>query len=262
MNQQQENKLEALIPKAAAEPAYRPEFFRVLLESEVYVISDYGQADEGHGYLTDGDSLSILAMPLDENTQIIPFFSSIDELTSYVDFDAKWVGINTRHLFSLTLGAILVLNPSSKLAKVFKPQEIKTLLSSGVQRAFKQTASPSDIHIRIDPPNPFPSKMVDSLVLFFATRPEVTAACVAMKQGPDDEHPHLLVGIDVKGDARDLVQQAGSIAMDTLPENHSEVSFINMNNIPAETAGQLSRHGKLFYEKRWGARLSERIGRA
>lgn len=74
MNQQQENKLEALIPKAAAEPAYRPEFFRVLLESEVYVIGDYGQADEGHGYLTDGDSLSILAMPLDENTQIIPFF--------------------------------------------------------------------------------------------------------------------------------------------------------------------------------------------
>jgi hypothetical protein len=145
---------------------------------------------------------------------------------------------------------------------VFKPQEIKTLLSSGVERAFTQTTSPSDVDVRIEPPNPFPSKMVDSLVLFFATRPEVNAACVAMKQGPDDEHPHLLVGIDAEGDIKDIVKQAGSIALETLPGNKSEISFINMNNIPAEITGKLSRHGKLFYEKRWGARLSERIGRA
>jgi hypothetical protein len=262
MNQKQENELEALMPKAAAEPAYHPEFLRVLLESEVYVISDSGQADKGHGYLTDGDSLSVLAVPVDDNTQIIPFFSSLDELASYVDFEAKWVGINARHLFILTMGAILVLNPSGKIPKVFKPQEIKTLLSSGVERAFTQTTSPSDDDVRIDPPNPFPSKMVDSLVLFFATRPEVKAACVAMKQGPDEDHSHLLVAIDAEGDIKEIIQQAGSIALETLPGNQSEISFININNIPAEIAGQLSRRGKLFYEKRWGARLSERIGRA
>jgi hypothetical protein len=179
-----------------------------------------------------------------------------------VDFEAKWVGINARHLFILTMGAILVLNPSGKIPKVFKPQEIKTLLSSGVERAFTQTTSPSDDDVRIDPPNPFPSKMVDSLVLFFATRPEVKAACVAMKQGPDEDHSHLLVAIDAEGDIKEIIQQAGSIALETLPGNQSEISFININNIPAEIAGQLSRRGKLFYEKRWGARLSERIGRA
>jgi hypothetical protein len=70
------------------------------------------------------------------------------------------------------------------------------------------------------------------------------------------------VAIDAEGDIKEIIQQAGSIALETLPGNQSEISFININNIPAEIAGQLSRRGKLFYEKRWGARLSERIGRA
>jgi hypothetical protein len=34
------------------------------------------------------------------------------------------------------MGAILVLDPSGKIPKVFKPHEIKTSLSSGVERAF------------------------------------------------------------------------------------------------------------------------------
>jgi SseB protein N-terminal domain/SseB protein C-terminal domain len=262
MHDSTENRLEALLTLSADEPAHRPEFFRVLLESEVYIISDLERESEGRWYLTADDALSILTISVADKDPIIPFFSSIDELTRFVDFPAQWIGINARDLFTLTKGATLVLNPQSRFSKPFYPTMIEALLTTGIHHTSRRTMSHSQAGMRISPPEPYPSKMVDSLIIFFATRPEVTSACVALKQSPEDRRPHLIVGIDGQGNVAQIIREAGSVALDTVPEELPEVAVVDMNAIPAEISKAILRNGRIFYEKSWGARLMDQAGRA
>jgi hypothetical protein len=257
-----ENRLEALLALSTDEPAHRPEFYRMLLDSEVYVISDMEQKNEGRWYLSADDALSILTISVADKDPIIPFFSSIEELTRFVDFPAQWVGINARDLFVLTKGATLVLNPQSQYSKPFYPAVIEALLTTGIHHTSRQTMSQSHAGVRISPPEPFPSKMVDSLIIFFATRPEVTSACVALKQSPDDRRPHLLVGVDARGDVAQVIREAGSVALDTVPDELPEVAVVDMNAIPEEISEAILHKGRTFYEKTWGARLMDQAGRA
>jgi len=263
MNHSPENRLEALLALAADEPAHRPEFYRVLLESEVYVISNMEQEGEGRGWLTAEDALSILTICTDESNPIIPFFTSIEELTSFVEDQAQWIGIKARNLFILTRGATLVLNPQSRHSQPFYPAMIEALLATGIHHASRQTTSQAHNGAHIRPPEePYPAKMVDSLIIFFAGKPEVVTAWVALKQGPEDLRPHLLVGIDAVGNVERIIQEAGSVALDTVPEELPEVAFVDMNGIPEEVSQAIVSNGRAFYEKSWGARLMDRAGRA
>lgn len=262
MNHSPENRLEALLALAADEPAHRPEFYRVLLESEVYVVSNMEREGEGRRWLTADDALSILTICTEDDNPIIPFFSSIDELTRFVEYQAQWIGINARDLFILTRGATLVLNPKSRFSQPFYPAIIEALLTTGIHHACRQTTSQSHAGVNIRPPDPYPSKMVDSLIIFFAARPEVTSACVALKQGPEDRRPHLLVGIDACNDVEQIIREAGSVALDTVPDELPEVAFVDMSRIPEEISRAILRNGRTFYEKSWGARLMDRAGRA
>jgi hypothetical protein len=262
MNHSAENRLESLLALAADEPAHRPEFYRVLLESEVYVISNMEQEGDGRGWLTAGDAVSILTICTDENNPIIPFFTSIEALTRFVDYQARWIGINARNLFVLTRGATLVLNPQSQFSQPFYPPMIEALLTTGIHHAPRQTTSHAHAGVHIQPPEPYPAKMVDSLIIFFAARPEVTAAWVARKQGPGDRRPHLLVGIDASRDVEKIIREAGSVALDTVADEQPEVAFVDMNGIPAEISKAISHTGRAFYDKSWGARLMNQSGRA
>ncbi len=262
MNNPTENRLEALLALAAEEPAHRPEFYRVLLESEVYVISDLEQKDEGQGDLTTCDTLSILTICADDSDPIIPFFTAVDKLTRFAEFQSQWIGINARNLFILTKGATLVLNPQSRFAHPFYPAMIEALLSSGIHHACRQTTSQAYTGVSIGPPEPYPSKMVDSLIIFFAARPDVTTAYVALKQEAEDRRPHLLVGIDAGNDVEHIIREAGSVALDTVPDELPEVAFVDMNRIPEEISKAILRNGRAFYEKSWGARLMDHAGRA
>jgi hypothetical protein len=262
MDHSTENRLEALMALASEEPAHRPEFFRVLLESKVYVISNMEKEGRGHDTLKSGEALSILTINAQDNKAIIPFFTSVDELTRSADFDAQWIGINARQLFMLTKGATLVLNPHSKYAKPFYPTMIEALLTTGIHHTSRHTTTQSQAGVRISPPDPYPAKMVDSLIIFFAARPEVTTACVALKQGPHDQRPHLLVGVDAQGDVAQIIREAGSVALDTVPEELPDVAFIDMNGVPEEILKAMQHHGQTFYDKSWGSRLMEQAGRA
>lgn len=256
------NRLEVLLALAVDEPAHRPEFYRVLLESDVYVISNLDREGEGRGWLTTGDALSILTIRTEEKGPIIPFFSSTEELTRFVDFQAQWIGINARNLFVLTRGATLVLNPQSRFSQLLYPPMIEALLTTGIHHASRQTTSQSQAGVRIHPPDPYPSKMVDSLIIYFASKPEVNNAWVALKQGPGDRRPHLLVGIDACRNEEQIIGEAGSVALDTIPDDLPEASFVDMNRIPEAVSKAILRNGRIFYEKSWGSRLMEQAGRA
>src|SRR5262245_48903867 len=128
------NALETALRLAATEPAHRPEFYKRLLESTIYIL---GQSESPAGdtrTLEAGEKISIQNWVRNDGSPVIPFFSSLDALQSSIDKETRYLALPARTLFEMTKGSSLVLNPKSSYGKEFLPNEIEALLSDGVNR--------------------------------------------------------------------------------------------------------------------------------
>lgn len=131
MNNHQENALEQSLRLAADEPAHRPDFFKTLLDSTVYVLGTAGTG-KGHVTLEAGSNISIANWHKADGSPVIPFFSSLKILQGSIDSEESYVEIPARSLFEITRGAPLFLNPKSPYGKEFLPEEVRHLLSDGI----------------------------------------------------------------------------------------------------------------------------------
>lgn len=258
-----ENKLEKLLTLALEAPAHRPEFYHVLLESTVYVISQADLPGSDKLFFKPSEILSILQIPTTEKIMVILFFSSLDRLIQFINHDAEWKAINARELFMLTKGMTLLLNPNSQISKGFSPSEIDALLKTGVHHGCRPGTAPSQSRAPIGPPEPYPAGTIDALTNFFSTCPQVRAAYAAMAQDPN-ESPHLVLGIDADADTDmlSIIRRAAAVTADTAPAPYSSLVAVYMKHSGDDTAASLLRCGICFYDRSWGARLSTTAGRA
>ena len=60
--------------------------------------------------------------------QAIPFFLELESIHNDLGTDAEYVILNTRKSFEMTLGATVILNPTSELSKEFQAEEIAKIL--------------------------------------------------------------------------------------------------------------------------------------
>ena len=130
MTDTEDTPLEAALELAATDPAARPEFYRLLVESEVFVLG-FMEGDENERTLYTGDKISVMQWQKDDGTSIIPFFASLPALQRATKDEQSYLRLPARSLFELSRGTALVLNPAGPHGKEFLPQEIEALLSSG-----------------------------------------------------------------------------------------------------------------------------------
>ncbi len=74
------NDLERKLMLAADNPASRPEFYKALMASEVFVIGFTDSEGEGVKTVPAGAKLSIVNWEKNDGTPIIPFFTSLETL--------------------------------------------------------------------------------------------------------------------------------------------------------------------------------------
>jgi hypothetical protein len=215
-----ENALDSALRVAAADPAARPDFYRLLMESTVYIISGDGPGPtSGARTLAEGEQIQILNWAKNDGTSIIPFFTSLPALQRALTTGARYMALQARALFEMTRGATLVLNPKSDYGKEFLPNEIEALLTGGVNRLPETQVTEQQTKVLLGQPAQYPTRMVESLTSFFARRTQVKAAYLILMQDPArDTKPHLVVGIDAAGDIDPLLREAASVAGDTAPE--------------------------------------------
>jgi len=116
--------LDSLLEKAATEPAYRPAFFRKLLESTVWVP---GTAAEDEAIVEDS-ALDLQHWEKDDGQSVIPFFTSLEALQQAVETEQAFVVMPARTLFEMTLGETLFLNAKLPTGKELTPREISHLV--------------------------------------------------------------------------------------------------------------------------------------
>jgi len=96
-----------------------PAFIDQLLVSDVYCL----------GKQNPNQRIQFRVLETPDGDQAIPFFLSEEIIHQDLGKDTEYVTLNTRKLFEMTEGAILVLNPTSELSKEFQPDEITAILN-------------------------------------------------------------------------------------------------------------------------------------
>jgi hypothetical protein len=218
--QTEENALELALLLAASEPGHRPEFYRLLLESTVFVIgSSGGVVDEGPVTLKAGAEVQIVNWVKPDGSAVIPFFSSLRALQLAVEGDEHYIALPARTFFKMTQGAELVMNPRSECGKEFTPAEISALLAEGLGQLPERRVVQKATQVLLGQPANYPADLVASLSTLLAKHSNVKAAYLALMHDQSmDEKPHLLIGIEADGDFETVIREAGTVAGDTAPK--------------------------------------------
>jgi hypothetical protein len=251
------NPLERALRLAAKDAANRPDFYRLLFQSQVFVVDDAAQTEDGDRQMTAGESISIQKWDQPDGTSVIPFFTSHAALEHAVEGEASCLRLPARELFEHTRGSTLVLNPNHKYGKRISPPDIEAMLAGGIPSSAQMRAAQDEIDITIGQPEKYPTGMFDALITFFAKRGQVKAAFLAQL----NYHPstgkksRLIVGIHSEGDFDRLAKEVTAVIADTGPRDE----LLNLYPVAPGDEGiatTLYEHFTPFYEVSWGSRLS------
>lgn len=256
----EENRLEAALRLAADDPANRPDFYHLLIESEVFVIGGTAQEPQGTRTLHSGDKITIQNWRRSDGKPVVPFFTSLSALQQAISESGNYLQLPARSLFELTKGATLALNPGLPYGKEFFPNEIEALLTSGVTHLPEQRVTQRETTVLLGQPQEYPSAMVSALTTLFAKRSQVKTAFLLLMHDPSvDEKPHLVVGVLADGDVERLFREVGSVAADTSPAGEA-VDLYRVERGDTGLSEHFFNNVKPFYQQSLGARLRSLFG--
>ena len=243
-----ENKLESLLIEAAQNPVRRLEFYKQLLESDVYVLGSIDQ-DEKEGIFTaeKGRKLHIQQIMVEDKV-MIPIFSSLKRLSMFISKQENYFRINFRDLFEMKNDNLdVILNPNALYGKIFTSGEIKSILTGEIFTG-KTVDVSAGAEIMLGQPAQYSKELVEKLKHYFSTQENVKAAYLAQMYVPSsNEPPHPIIGIEVDGDYKQVVQGIGLITQGSLSDNN----FVDYIQIGSGTISDyLVSETKPFYVRK------------
>ncbi|MEO8301954.1 MAG: enhanced serine sensitivity protein SseB C-terminal domain-containing protein [Rhizomicrobium sp.] len=237
-----ENELEKALVEAVKAPSSAPEFYRLLLETNLLVMGTVeGQEEAQQEFsLSPGGRLSLVTA-LKDGSQYLPVFSSLARMQEFVKQESKYLSIKGRALLELTLGGPLILNPASQYGKELSPQEVQQLLSG--------PAPHSDARV-IAGEADYPMPLVQALMSVFATRPDIeTAWMIQVTFADRAKQPHPLVGIELDAklgsDWSSLLQAIQAAAETHVPDMLFDIQRVDRRN-PAGMTSALTQAAPFY----------------
>lgn len=204
-----ENELEKAMLRAASDASARPDFYRLLLESELWLIGELGER------------MSIETVE-NKGQKYHPAFTMLKRLKALAPAENQYFSLKGRVLFESTRGAPFVINPGSALGKVLTSDEIAWLLD---------TFRPVRGELLVTQPKIFPTKLVKALCVLFTSRSLIRAAhLVYVAREGVDVKPHPMIGLEADGDVPRLAQEIIDICEAVQPEEPIEVAYIDTNS--------------------------------
>ena len=182
-----ENDLERALMRAPSEPAARPEFYRLLLESPLFVLGD----------MSGGNSMRLGTVRHGEHEYHL-VFSALSRLQAFVAKPENYLELKGRDLFSAARGAYFMLNPGADYGKELLPDEIAHLLDP--KPSHREVTVEKETQVLIGQAKDPPTALMEALATAFRARPDVLTAYIAQIHYPDpDEKPHPLIGVEALG---------------------------------------------------------------
>ena len=222
-----QNELEKALVEAVKNPFSAPEFYRLLLESDLLVLgSAEGQEEAQEQFsLAPGGNLKLVT-GLKDGSQYLPVFSSLARMQEFVTQESKYLSVNGRALLELTRGGPIILNPASQYGKELSPQQVHQLLGGPAPRSEERmVVGEAD----------YPMPLVQALTSVFAARPDIeTAWMIQVTFADRAKEPHPLVGIELDskrgGDWPSLMQAIQAAAETQVPGMVFDLQRVDRRN--------------------------------
>ncbi|UHQ21570.1 enhanced serine sensitivity protein SseB C-terminal domain-containing protein [Lysobacter sp. 5GHs7-4] len=247
--------LDTALAQAAADPAARPAFYRLLLDSQIYVIGHTRTPEASDDPNAGRNKLAVMQWQKDDGTLYLPFFTSLQALQREIDAEVAVIGVTAREFFQITRGARLVLNPSSQYGREFDPGEIAALLDTGSVHAASPRVVARSSEVLLGQPQHTPQRMLASLRSLLSKHGQVRAAYLAQMHDPAvTPAPVLLIGLDGDGDLTRTVQDVGAVAADTA-DHAPGVDVVLIQRGDNGLSDYLLREVEPFYRRSLGATL-------
>lgn len=243
-----ENQLEESLIRAARDPAHRPQFYRDLLGSDIYAITDEPASTDSQESDAHEDRQITLQHWMGGDTSWLPIFSSLKRLQEAVQTQAGYIQINAKDFFKITSGENVVLNPNLDYGKEFTPEEIADLLDGSLFDLAVPYTIDANTEVLISQPAIFPEALSGALSRLFAANPHIQAAYLAQIHTPQDERPHLVIGIDVdaEGDWNKILGESTIVALSYIAED-DYADFIPIKD--SDLGRLVIQHTHPFYTK-------------
>ena len=255
---QQENALERLLRVAKHEPGLRPELYRLLLDSHVYILlPEWFDAEQP---VTPDMHIPFIEWTREDGIRVVPFFSSMDTLKQGAPQAKKAASFPVRGLFAAVPDKIMHLNPNCEFGFVLQADEIHMLLTQGMigspttfsDEAFQDTV--------VDPVTDAPADMVSGLMTLYARRSAIEAAyLVRVSPVGDAARSTLLIAIemDATGIEADVASDSFVIVEDTYQGDEAvDLAFIKRNPAMWDAVRGMTSP---FYDRSWGPQFIETI---
>ena len=185
-----ENDLERALMAAIANPAARPDFYRALLASNVFVADSAMYSSRSR----------------------VPEGADVQEMSA-------------PEFLKAAQGRNVLLNPGST-GKEFLAEEIASILDGSIFNFHRKVTVAGGTQILLAQPSRWPAELVEALQRLFGTDKRVKRAWLAHYATGDK--PHTLVAIDVDGDFDRIAGEAVAIARFTpVPDPPVDIMQIN-----------------------------------
>jgi hypothetical protein len=246
------NELERLLVAAAADPSARPAFYRGITQQELFVITEGRVPQREQQIVADENtSLQIRMIELDGKLHT-PIFTSVERISAVVPQTVGFVAMKGGAVLDMLRGKDLVLNPGSDYGKIFTAPEVESIVDGSI---FQPQEEPhvGGKKILLGQPSDYPRHITDALKRFFARSRDVKAAYLAHAFIPDlDQDPHTLIGVEVTGNWRTVVEEAGVVVREVARPGEV-VDFVQLHPRATDTIGDyMQRHTQPFYtRKKW-----------
>lgn len=223
-----ETRLEYLLRMAVAEPGRRPEFYRALLDSNIWVLVD--PATQGRS-VPAGSEIQLITWERHDGVLVLPFFTSPARILDVKqgDLGAEMIA---RDLFESMPDSYMHLNPGGQYGRDFAPHEIKALLETGTIAEVPMEVLNAPRPIRLEEvPDP-PMNLLSALSVLYQRTPAVRAAFFVRMRDPEADGKSAWV-IAIEADTRNetIPQDTATVVQETYRGSETiDAMFVSANS--------------------------------
>lgn len=213
------NTLEEYLILEANDVLKRPELYKELMNSYIYLLGKFNDKHNGSGYYIakEGEKIEIRLLEV-QGKMMIPIFSSLQRLSEFIKEEEKYLFIGFKELVDNVTDMDVIMNPSSQYSKMFTVDEIKNILSANYY-SHKSVNFKEETKIMLGHPSKYPQKLVDSLVTYFKGNKKVISSYLAYIYIPSsNEPPHNIIGIEINEHYEKVSREVGLISQSILDE--------------------------------------------
>jgi hypothetical protein len=241
-----ETRLEYLLRMAVMEPGRRPEFYRALLDANVWVSVD--PATPGVS-VPAGSEIQVVTWERSDGVHVLPFFTSPARM---LDVEQGGLGAEmiARDLFESMPNSYMHLNPGCEYGRDFSPYEIKALLETGMIVEVPSEVLEASKSVRLDEVVNAPVDLLNALGVLYQRTPAVHAAfLVRMNDSEIDEKSTWVIAIEAK-DSNEAIAQDTAIVVREIYRGSEVIDTMFISSSDGAIGQYMAEHLRPFYRRK------------